>query len=425
MDKIGGGKEAEIEYDMQLLHKIIEEEVLYKNLLCKFTPLIIQLVRNCLTTQITESNIVLYKTAILSLCKFMCLSKRFCEENLNLLFEILESPKINPTLKLNVTVSFGDLVNRFPNTLQTQISKYFNCLKSPDTQVVRHAMIVISHLVLNDMLKLSGEVVEICLLLESDDQRLKDLVNLFFFELNKKGNNVIYNVIPTALNRLNNEYKKLDYSKFQSIMKNLIKFVEKDKQTEGLIDKLFNKLKTSLDVIEWRNTTYCLSLLNYNEKSVNKLLELYQNLKEKIDDEIVNDNFQAIFNRFKKNPGNTNKENVEEMERKFFAGEKININNAKKDKNINAKPNNVNKNKIGSKRTHSNMISNSNNLRNKKTRKNNIDDDESENLEDDESSNNNVQSKKNIRSQRNNIKKITKNYQESIEDDDEEEYESD
>lgn len=400
----------------------------------------------------------------------MCISKKFCEANLPLLFQILESQSVNPSLKLNVCVAFGDLVNRFPNVLQTQITKYFNCLKSSDMQVVRHSMIVISHLVLNDMLKLKGEIVEICLLLESADQRLKDLVNLFFYELNKKGNNVIYNVIPKALAKLNNEYKHLEYAKFQSIVKTLIKYVEKDKQTEGLIDKLFNKLKSSLDSNEWRNTTYCLSLLNYTEKSVNKLLELYQSLKEKIDDEIVNENFAAIFARFKKNSNNnSNKENLEEMEKKFFAGEKIITTNVKGNKgavgargignsNANNTNNNVNKNRIGSKRTHSNMVSNAeklnnNNLKNVKGKKGNRrvvseeedDDAASENIEEDESSNsnsnnfnvnrnnNNAQARgaRNLRSQANNNNNNNlnvnnkndmnkkKNYKESVEDESE------
>lgn len=370
MQKIAGGKEAEVEYDISVLHKIIEEEILYKNLLSNFAPMIIALVRNSLSIKIRENNIFLYKSAILTLCKFMCISKRFCEENLPLLFEILESEEVNANLKLNVCVAFGDLVNRFPNTLQKEIKRFFNCLKSKNVLVVRYSMIVISHLVLNDMLKLSGEIVEICLLLESEDQKLKDLVNLFFFELNKKGNNAIYNVIPKALTKLNSEYKHMEFSIFQNIVKNLLKYVEKDKHTDGLIDKLFTKLKGSSDVNDWRNTTYCLSLLNCSEKGFNKILELYQNLKEKIDDEIVNENFQTIFNKLKKGP-NINKENVEEMEKKFFAGEKMNlVNTNRRDRTTAAK----NNNKIGSKRTHSNITS-TNNIRKKSNR---IIDEESE-----------------------------------------------
>lgn len=111
-------------------------------------------------------------------------------------------------------------------------------------------MTVISHLILNDMLKLKGEIVDICLLLESEDNKLKDLVNLFFYELNQKGNNYIYNVIPKALARLSNEYKHLEYNRFQNIVKILLKHVEKDKHTEGLIEKLFVKLKNSTGKIK-------------------------------------------------------------------------------------------------------------------------------------------------------------------------------
>ena len=77
------------------------------------------------------------------------------------------------------------------------------------------------------------------------------------------------NFFPKALAKLTNEYKHLDYAKFQNVVKNLLKFVEKDKQTDGLIDKLFTKLKNSTNKKEWRNTTFCLSLLNYNEKGLN------------------------------------------------------------------------------------------------------------------------------------------------------------
>ena len=193
-------------------------------------------------------------------------------------------------------------------------------------------MTVISHLILNDMLKLRGEIVDICLLLESEDPKVKDIVNLFFYELGKKGNNVIYNAIPKALARISSEFKNLDYGRFQNMTKLLLKYVEKDKHTEGLIEKLFHKLKSSsgtliiitikLELIEWRNTTYCLSLLNYSDKHIVRLLEFYGGLKDKIeDDSVVIENFQNIFNKFKKT--NQNKDMIDELEERFFKGEKI------------------------------------------------------------------------------------------------------
>lgn len=56
-----------------------------------------------------------------------------------------------------------------------------------------------------------------------------------------------------------------------------------------------------------------------------KLLEFYANLKDRIDDDnVVQENFQMIFNKYKKG-ANANKEAIEELEKKFFAGEKLNI----------------------------------------------------------------------------------------------------
>ena len=229
-----------------------------------------------------------------------------------------------------------------------------------DNKVVRYCMTVVSHLILNEMLKLKGEIVDICMLLESDDQRLKDLVNLFFYELNQKGANYIYNIIPKALSKLSNELKHIEYHRFQNIVKTLLKYVEKDKHTEGLIEKLFAKLKNSVDIYEWRNTTYCLSLLSYTEKNILKLAEYYGNLKDKLDDDIVKENFQSIFNKLKKN-ASANKDVIEDLENKFFTGEKIvslatlNKQNKNKDKDNNIQNTNNKKKRIGTKRNYSKM----------------------------------------------------------------------
>jgi condensin complex subunit 1 len=407
MQKINGGQEAEVEHDIQILQKIIDEDLLYKNILGKFTPFILNIVTNIFTDNITEENKILYKTSIISLCKFMCVSKKFCEENLQILFDILENEKIEANLKLNICVSIGDLVNRFPNLLQKKIGDFFNCLKSSDISVVRNSMIVISHLVLNDMIKLKGEIVEICLLLELNNEKLNDLVNLFISEYNKKGQNVIYNVIPKALARLNNEYKHLDYSKFQNIVKNLLKFVEKDKQTDGLIEKLFAKLKISTNKKEWRNTTYCLSLLNYNDKGLNKVLELFGNLKEKIiDDDIVNENFFNIFAKYKKTASGMNKENLEDIEKKFFADGKVNLNLNKL-----GKTNEKNSGRLGSKRTNSDMKSGlKNNIgrsRSKTSKTKDIKEGSDEDYDEDDDDDEDVEyNENNIGSKRNNKEKV-------------------
>jgi condensin complex subunit 1 len=88
---------------------------------------------------------------------------------------------------------------------------------------------VITHLVLNDMLKLKGEIVDICMLLEDSDDRIRDQVQLFLQELHSKGNNIIYNLFPNAISRISQEFPDLPEIEFENIAKNLLSFISKDK----------------------------------------------------------------------------------------------------------------------------------------------------------------------------------------------------
>lgn len=113
------------------------------------------------------------RSAILALCKFMCVSSKICQENLELIFGILRS-KIDFGVKANIIISLGDLFNRFPNCLNERTNEIFRLLHDEQNHVRRQALMVITHLVLNDMLKLKGEIVDICMLLEDPDERIKD-----------------------------------------------------------------------------------------------------------------------------------------------------------------------------------------------------------------------------------------------------------
>lgn len=88
---------------------------------------------------------------------------------------------------------------------------------------------VITHLILNDMLKLKGEIVDICMLLEDPDERIKDQVKLFLHELHSKGNHIIYNLLPKAISRLSKEFSHLKKEEFENIAKNLLTYINKDK----------------------------------------------------------------------------------------------------------------------------------------------------------------------------------------------------
>lgn len=132
------------------------------------------------------------------------------------------------------------------------------------------------------MLKLKGEIVDICMLLEDPDIRIQNQVKLFLHELHTKGNNNIYNLFPKAISRLSKEFQDLSLDKFITIAKNLLNHIDKDKQTESIVDKLCHKFRSSENPIEWRNTAYCLSQMKYKEKIFIKLLESYDSYKDKL-----------------------------------------------------------------------------------------------------------------------------------------------
>jgi condensin complex subunit 1 len=61
---------------------------------------------------------------------------------------------------------------------------------------------VITHLILNDMLKLKSELSDLALLLVDPNPYIQNLIRLFFHELNKKDNNIIKNLLPESIGKL-------------------------------------------------------------------------------------------------------------------------------------------------------------------------------------------------------------------------------
>jgi len=57
----------------------------------------------------------------------MCVSSVICNENLGLIFEILDS-RIDYGVKANIIISLGDLFNRFPNELNANSKLIFKLL---------------------------------------------------------------------------------------------------------------------------------------------------------------------------------------------------------------------------------------------------------------------------------------------------------
>ena len=59
--------------------------------------------------------------------------------------------------------------------------------------------------------------------------------------------------------------------------------MEKDKYSESLISKLCERLSNSLNILEIKNTAYCLSEINMNERGLRKLIESFNDFKKTLE----------------------------------------------------------------------------------------------------------------------------------------------
>lgn len=124
----------------------------------------------------------------------MCVSSRFCEENLLLLFKIFETSK-DPNIRGNIVIALGDIAVCFNNMIDENSDNLYRGLTDKDLNVKKNTLMVLTHLILNGMIKVKGQLGEMAKCLEDEDTRIADLAKLFFTELSTK-DNAIYNNLP-------------------------------------------------------------------------------------------------------------------------------------------------------------------------------------------------------------------------------------
>jgi len=296
------------ETEVELLQETAEKEIVGKNLLGTFGPIIALVAANAGGH---FNDHTLRTSAVLALCKFMCVSSEFCDKHLQLLFTILQTAP-ESAIRSNIIIALGDLAFRFPNLIEPWTSNIYAMLRDTNNRVRKNALMVLTHLILNDMIKVKGQISEMALCIEDKDTRISDLARLFFQEFSRKGN-AIYNILPDLIGSLSNTTS----NSFKNIMKYLFSFIEKDKQAESLVEKLCHRLKTAADSSQARNLAYCLSLLNYNDKALKKLNEMSKSFTDKLGDDEIHQSFNAILNKAKKFAKADIKEILNELESKI------------------------------------------------------------------------------------------------------------
>jgi len=315
LDKISGGMEADIDRKIGQLTKISEKFVVQKNLLGFYVPLMKSIVMEIINKKGSVRNPMVERSCVLALCKYMTVSSEFCEKNMNLIFGLLRC-KIDAVTKTNIIISIGDLIHRFPIITEPYTQNLYQNLQDESAAVRKTTLMVITHLILNDMLKLRGEISDIALLFDDPEHKIQGLVKLFFHELHKKDSKAIYNLLPEAIGRLS-RMPTVNETVFQNFARNVMQYLEKEKYSETLVDKLTSRIANSDNEKDWRNSAYCLSLLQYNEKSIRKLVDNFEFYREKLADDEINEYFKNLLTKFKKMGRAETKILVDEFESKL------------------------------------------------------------------------------------------------------------
>ncbi|XP_061198116.1 condensin complex subunit 1-like [Saccostrea echinata] len=311
-DELGLAGAAEEDADAEYIRKVCDVEIVSgDSLLGCIGPLLVTVCTN----QSRYSDPNLRTAATLSLAKFMLVSSDFCENNLQLLFTVLEKSPY-PTIRANTIIALGDLTVRFPNLIEPWTPHMYARLRDDSQTVRKNTLQVLTHLILNDMVKVKGQISEVATCVVDHDERISSLAKLFFHELSHKGN-AIYNIMPDVISRLSDPDVGVDEENFRIIMKYLFSFIQKDRQCESLVEKLCHRFRATKTDRQWRDLSFCLSMMSYSEKSIRKLQENFACFGDKLADEEVYSCFCTIISKSRSFAKPTAKTLIDELEQRL------------------------------------------------------------------------------------------------------------
>uniref|UniRef100_A0AAX7USB4 Condensin complex subunit 1 n=1 Tax=Astatotilapia calliptera TaxID=8154 RepID=A0AAX7USB4_ASTCA len=297
--------------EAELIRNICETELL--NLLSAFLPL---LVRVCGSPG-RYSHPQLTTAACLALSQYMMISPSVCEENIRLMFTVLERSTL-PVVRANAIIALGDLTVRFPNILEPWTQNLYARLSDEVPSVRQTAVTVLTQLVLKDVLKVKGQVSEVAVLLIDPDSHINSLALNFFNELATK-DNAIYNLLPDIISRLSDPERGMSSEDFNTIMKQLFSYITKERQTESLVEKLCQRFRTAKTERQWCDLAVSLSLLSMCERGFKRLQECWECYSDKLTEPGVYQPLLSITAKLRRGAKPQFKAQVDEFEQRLTA----------------------------------------------------------------------------------------------------------
>lgn len=108
---------------------------------------------------------------------------------------------------------------------------------------------------------------------------------------------------PDIISHLSDSTVGTEEKKFQDVVTFLFNLIEKDRQTTCIVDKLCQRFRAAVgDERQWRDLSYCLTLLNYSEKSFAKLNDNLICFADKLTVDKVYDCIKTIIEKTRKIP---------------------------------------------------------------------------------------------------------------------------
>ncbi|KAI9295812.1 condensin [Neoconidiobolus thromboides FSU 785] len=266
----------------EFFHRVRERGLLFDSLslLRLYGDMIVNI---CSNNKVYDDK-MLQIVSTLSLAKLMCISSEFCDNHLTLLLAILENSS-DPIVRSNIMIALGDIATCFNSLMGENMEYMYKRLKDNEPSVKKNSLMVLTHLILNGMVKVKGQIGEMAKCIVDKDIRISNLSKLFFTELATK-DNAIYNNLPDILSHLTKPEGRSNLSKedFRSIMRFLFDFIkDKDRQCENVVDKLCQRLRHLEDKGQWCDLGYCLTLIPYkSEKTFKKLVEHFPLYQDKV-----------------------------------------------------------------------------------------------------------------------------------------------
>ncbi|XP_044255431.1 condensin complex subunit 1 isoform X2 [Tribolium madens] len=244
------------------------------------------------------SNILLQMVAVTALMRYMLVSSSFCSANIQLLFTILAKTNYSD-IKSTILLHCVDLLTRFPNIVDPWSPRLYEMLKDRLVEVRKKAFFSLSNLILRNMIRASSRISEMAACLIDPDPEVNEICQTFFKKIAQKDNNNLVNIIPDIFTYLVKQ-EEISEEELRYVLKYLFDLVDAPKRLENLVDRFCHKYTPDENFRLNRNITYCLSLVNYNDKALRKLRDMFPCYRHNLTDKEIYSIFKQILNECNK-----------------------------------------------------------------------------------------------------------------------------